>query len=180
MAAPRSFGTGKPYTGPKTFALADLIGKAMDPVLARQGFGASDIVLHWEEIVGERLARVCEPIKLQWPARPAQSPPDRRPEPASLLVRVESGFAIELQHLSALVIERVNMHLGWRCVGRILLRQGPVGTKPPRVPRRSPEDPLARAEAARQTAGVEDEALRAALTRLGTRVMSEKPSRTQE
>ncbi len=176
MAAPRPASTASKYKGPKTFALADLIAKAMDPVLAKQGFGAADIVLHWDEIVGERLARVCEPIKLQWPARPPKAPPGQPLDPASLLVRVESGFAIELQHVSPLVIERVNMHLGWRCIGRILLRQGPVGTQK-RVVRAKPvDDPEACAEAARQSAGVEDEGLRAALTRLGSRIIADKRS----
>lgn len=164
----------KPYKGPKTFALADLTAKAMDPVLAKQGFGAADIVLHWEEIVGERLARFCEPVKLQWPARAAKADPRAPQEPASLVVRVESGFALELQHYGATVIERVNAHLGWRCVGRLLLRQGPIGANRP-APRRKPvEDPAARAEAARQAEGVADDALRDAITRLGARVLADR------
>jgi hypothetical protein len=172
MASPRTYRT--PYKGPKTFALADLAAKAMDPVLAKQGFGAADIVLHWEEIVGERLARYCEPVKLQWPPRPPKAEPGAGQEPASLIVRVESGFAIELQHVGSMVIERVNSHLGWRCVGRLLLRQGPIGLNRP-APRRKPvDDPVARAEAERQSAGVEDEALRTALTRLGSRILADK------
>ncbi len=175
MASPRSYRT--PYKGPKTFALADLTAKAMDPVLAKQGFGAADIILNWEDIVGERLARYCEPVKLQWPARPAKGEPGMGQEPASLVVRVEGGFAIELQHVSPLVIERVNAHLGWRCIGRLLLRQGPLGISRP-APRRKPvDDPAARAEAARQSAGVEDEALRTALTRLGSRILADKTAK---
>jgi hypothetical protein len=166
-----------PRSRPKTFALADLTAKAMDPVLAKQGFGASDIVLNWEEIVGERLAHVCEPIKLQWPARPPKAEPGQLPEPASLIVRVESGFALELQHVGATIIERVNTHLGWRCVGKLLLRQGPVG-KQKKVTRAKPvDDPQARAQAAAEVAPIADEGLREALTRLGTRVISEKKAR---
>ena len=52
--------------------------------------------------------------------------PDARPEPATLVVRVESAFALELQHLAPLLIERINAHYGWRCVGRLVLKQGPV------------------------------------------------------
>jgi hypothetical protein len=79
-----------------------------------------------------------------------------------------------LQHVSALVIERVNTHLGWRCIGRLLLRQGPIGISRP-APRRKPvDDPAARAEAERSSADVEDEALRTALTRLGSRVLADR------
>ena len=79
------------------------------------------------------------------------------------MVRVEGGFALELQHVGAMVIERVNTHLGWRCVGRLLLRQGPLGAARP-APRRKPtDDPQARAEAERTSASIEDEGLRTAL-----------------
>lgn len=169
----------RPRIRPRTFALADLVGKAMDPVLAKQGFGAADIVLHWEEIVGERLGRVCEPIKLQWPARTAKSPPDKPPEPASLLVRVEGGFAIELQHLAPLVVERVNAHLGWRCVGRLLLRQGPVGLNKAPKRKRPVDDPVAQEEAAAESAAIIDEPLRAALTRLGARIIGEQRAKAR-
>jgi hypothetical protein len=158
----------------KTFVLADLTAKALDPVLAKQGFGQTDIVLHWEEIVGERLARVCEPVKLQWPARAPKAAPGHGPEPASLVVRVESGFAIELQHLSALVLERVNMHLGWKAVGRILIRQGPIGLSRPPKRHKPVPDQAAKDEAEKQARGIEDEALREALARLGAQVIAEK------
>ena len=133
-----------PRSRPKTFALADLMAKAMDPVLAKQGFGAADLVLNWDEIVGERLARVCEPIKLQWPARPPKAEPGFALEPASLIVRVESGFAVELQHIGGTLIERVNTHLGWRCVGKLLLRQGPVGKGKKATRVKPAADPVAR------------------------------------
>ncbi len=162
-----------PRSRPKTFALADLTAKAMDPVLAKQGFGAADLVLNWEEIVGDRLARVCEPIKLQWPTRPPKAEPGQV-EPASLIVRVESGFAIELQHVGGTIIERVNTHLGWRCIGKLLLRQGPIGTQTKAKRRTLVDDPLARAQAEAEVASIEDEGLREALTRLGTRILSEK------
>ena len=63
---------------PVPIPLADLVGGAVDPVLAKLGFGQSSLILHWDDIVGERLASSCEPIKLQWPTRPAQRQPDAR------------------------------------------------------------------------------------------------------
>ena len=150
--------------------LADLVGPAIGPVLARRGFGQSQLVTFWDEIVGKRLAAMSQPIKLQWPAGP-------RPEDgtkgasATLVVRVESGFALELQHCADLVIERVNAHFGWRCVSRLAFRQGPVPR--PAVPRaRGPVDPLAVREAADLVRAVEHEPLRLALGRLGAHVLS--------
>jgi hypothetical protein len=167
--------TYRPPARPKSRAwsqpLADLVTGVLDPVLAKQGFGQSDVILNWEEIVGERLAQVCEPIKMQWPTRAKNAPPERHAEPATLILRVESGFALELQHLGDMLIERVNAHLGWRCVGKIALRQGPLqraGAKPVRVP----PDAQATAQARDAAEGVENEALRAALTRLGAQIIA--------
>ena len=157
--------------------LAALVGKAIDPVLARQGFSEADLILNWEDIVGERLAANSRPIKLQWPPRPAAAQPRHpgaAPVSATLLVRVEGAFAPELQHLADQVLARVNAHLGWRCVGRLALRQGPL-QRAEAAPATPPAPAPAAVEAATaEVASVEDEALRAALVRLGSHVLTRR------
>ncbi len=150
--------------------LADLVGPAIDPVLARQGFSESDLILHWDDIVGERLAGNSRPIKLQWPVRPPGRPPDAPPQAATLVVRVEGGFAIELQHMSAEVLARINAHLGWRCVGRLTFKQGPIERVDPEKGRRAPLTPADLAASAETVGNIADDALRDALTRLGARI----------
>ncbi len=151
--------------------LGELVGAAIHPVLAQQGFGESAVVLNWAEIVGPRLAANSEPLKLQWRRRAPGRDPEQAAEPATLLVRVEGGFALELQHMSGIVVERVNAHLGWRCVGRIALRQGPLARRPAGRAGRRPASTEAVAAAAEAVAGVSEEALRAALVRLGAQVI---------
>ncbi len=150
--------------------LADLVGAAIDPVLARQGFSESDLILHWDDIVGERLAANSRPIKLQWPPRPAGQRPEAPPQPATLVVRVEGGFAIELQHMADQVLARINAHLGWRCIGRLTFKQGPIERADPAGPRRPDLTPAALAAASALVRDVADDALRDALTRLGARI----------
>lgn len=160
--------TKKPQLRP----LAELVEQCLQPVLAKQGFAASDVIVAWPDIVGERLARYCEPVKMQWPRRPAGVAPDRPVEPATLIVRVEGAFAIELQHMAPIVIERVNARYGWRCVGRLSLRQGPVGrdrAEPPRLREAAPGDV---AEASARVGAVEDADLREALVRLGAGIIA--------
>ncbi len=152
--------------------LADLVGKAMDPVLARQGFSEADLILNWDDIVGERLAANSRPIKLQWPSRPAGG--GAAPGSATLLVRVEGAFALDLQHLADQVVSRVNAHLGWRCVGRLALRQGPIERVESEAVA-TPAPTQGAIEAARaEAAGIADDALRAALERLGGHVLSRR------
>ena len=151
--------------------LADLVGAAIHPVLARQGFGQSDVILNWDDIVGERLAAHSQPIKMQWPPRPQGARGDVAPQPATLLIRVEGGFALELQHRSGALIDRINAHLGWRCSGRLAFRPGRIDRLPrAREPRRTPTAETL-AAASPFAAGVADDRLRDALTRLGAHVL---------
>jgi hypothetical protein len=155
--------------------LADLIDACLGPALAAQGFAAADVITSWADIVGERLAGFTQPVKIEWKRRGAGARPDARPEPATLVVRVESAFALEMQHLAPVVVERVNAHYGWRCIGRIVLKQGPVRRKgrPARgVP--SLADTEQRAIGA-ALAPITDEKLKAALDRLGQAVVGSAP-----
>jgi hypothetical protein len=161
-----------PRKGSWSKPLADFVGKVIDPVMARQGFGQSDIIMHWGDIVGPRFAAVSQPLRLQWPPRGRARSPEAAVEPATLIVRVEGGFALELQHLAPLLIERINGRLGWRCVGKLAFRQGPVSIAAPRRVRPAPPNEDAVRRAGETTATIEDEALRGALTRLGARILS--------
>lgn len=158
-------------TGPRRSSprpLADLIDATIAESCRQRGIASVEIVTRWADIVGEALAARALPIKLAWPAR-AQSE-----EPGVLHVRVEGGYAIELQHEAPVVIERVNRYFGWRCIGRLALRQGPV-PRPPRIRQRPVEpDAKACAEIARRLGAFEDEALAGALARLGAMVADEK------
>jgi hypothetical protein len=148
--------------------LADLIDATIAESCRQRGIASVEIVTRWAEIVGEALAARAVPVKLAWPSR------QDSPEPGVLHVRVEGGFAIELQHDAPVVIERVNRYFGWRCIGRLALRQGPVPR--PRAARRPfiEPDAAARGEIERRldrmVGPFEDPALAAALGRLGALV----------
>jgi hypothetical protein len=90
-------------------------------------------------------------------------------EPATLILRVEGPMALEIQHSSDAILQRVNRFFGWNAVGKIALRQAPLSRpKPPRAVKRP--DAKAVAKVAETMAEVEDEALREALARLGASI----------
>ena len=89
------------------------------------------------------------------------------------MVRVEGAFALEMQQLGPLVLERVNTHLGWRAVGKLVLKQGPVEAPVPKAPP-PPPDPAIVRQVARQVANIADPELRAALERLGCSVRAQR------
>ena len=154
--------------------LAELIEGCIGPAFAAQGFASTDILAAWPDIVGERLAKFCRPSKLEWPKRRRKA--EDAPDSGTLVVRVEGVFAIELQHLAPVVIQRINSHYGWACVGRIVLQQDRVG----RTARRAPEavvDPARRGEIAQAVSAIEHDGLRDALDRLGLAIAASAPKR---
>jgi hypothetical protein len=155
--------------------LSDLVRPALADALKAQGFAAGDILRFWPEIAGERLAGVTVPIRLIWPPRPKAAPPDAPRQPATLVLKVESAFALEVEMAAAQIIERVNAMHGWRCVGKIRLRQGPVRDEATAGGRAACElDPAAAGALKSSLAGIADEPLRAALERLGRSVLAGK------
>lgn len=154
--------------------LAEFLPDTLDPLVAKLGMSQATLVLDWAEIVGERIAAMCEPARLRWPPRGPKSDPARASDPATLQLRAAAGFGLEIQHLAPVIIERVNAHLGWRCVAKIALRQEPL-QRPRKAARRPPPvDPRARDEAEALAQGIEDEEMRAALVRLGAAALSER------
>jgi hypothetical protein len=145
--------------------LSELLGGLLNDVVKAQGFASTEIIARWADIVGADIADHSEPIKINWP-RPAGEEP---PEPATLVLRVEGPVAIEIQHLSAVILERVNRFFGWQAIGRLALRQAPLRRREPSVSPAVP-DPEAAARVAEGLSEVEDEDLRHALARLGAAI----------
>jgi len=137
----------------------------MADAFRKQGFAASELVTRWKDIVGAEIAAHAEPVKLQWP-REVNGEPG---EPATLVLRVEGPVSIEIQHQSAVILERINRFFGWQAVGRIALRQAPLSR--PKVNAAPPKLDAAEVTRVESTLrAVTDDELRAALSRLGAAV----------
>ena len=105
-------------------AAGDIIGEVGGAAFKRFGFIQSAIVSRWNEIVGERYAKVSLPESIRFPAG--------RKSAGVLTLLVEGAHAPLIQHLAPLIIERVNRFFGYSAVNRIVFRQG----KPPAPPER--------------------------------------------
>jgi hypothetical protein len=145
--------------------LSVLLSDVFSDAYARQGFAARELVTRWAEIAGPEISVHCEPLKMQWP-RPVEGQPQ---EPATLVLRVDGPMALEIQHASDVILQRVNRFFGWSAVGRLALRQGPLSRRQPRAASRAP-DANTVAEVAETLSSIEDQELRAALARLGASI----------
>ena len=150
----------------RTYAkpLRDLVGKLVGEAFTRQGFASAELVTRWGEIAGADVAAISEPIKIQW-TRPMEG---EAREPGTLVLRVEGPAAIEIQHMTGVICERVNRFLGWRAVARVALRQAPLRRTARKALR--PADAAVAARIAAELPDIADEDLRQALARLGAAV----------
>jgi hypothetical protein len=151
---------GKSFPRP----LADVLHKTLNEAFAKQGFASTELVTRWAEIVGTEIAAHAEPEKIQW-SRPWGG---ETPQPGTLVLRVEGPAAIEIQHLSGVVLERVNRFFGWQAVGSLRLRQAPLRRRAKAT--QGCGDAEAAARIAADLPEIADENLRAALGRLGAAI----------
>jgi hypothetical protein len=145
--------------------LSVLLSDVFSDAYAKQGFAARELVTRWAEIAGPEVAAHSEPLKIQWP-RPVEG---QAQEPATLVLRVEGPMALEIQHASDVILQRVNRFFGWSAVGRLALRQAPLSRRDKLTASRAP-DPADVAEIAETLSSVEHEELRTALARLGASI----------
>ena len=112
-------------------AAGELVGDVGGQSFRRFGFVQSSIVSRWSEIVGERYAKVSSPESIRFPAG--------RKSGGVLTLLVDGAHAPLIQHLTPMIIERVNRFFGYAAINRIVFRQG----KPPAAPAPRPQRPAA-------------------------------------
>ena len=151
--------------GYRTFVSAAQAAKGtIRPGLSKRGFSEPRILMEWDAVVGERIAALCRPLKLGYAAREGMG--------GTLTVGSLGAMALEVQHLTPRIVERVNAHYGYRAVSRIRLVQvGPEAFGEARAARDAPHPrPEEEARIRLAVGEVADEGLRGALERLGRNI----------
>jgi hypothetical protein len=135
----------------------------------KHGFAYGEVLMQWEAIVGDRLARHTRPLKLKWP-RQASSP---QKYGGILTVAAAPGFAMDLQYETPRLIERLNGYFGYGAISAIRIVPGTQGRDAP-APRGEPAVPEADAALNERLAGIAEGGLKEALARLGAGVKSRR------
>jgi hypothetical protein len=135
------------------------LSRVVAPIMARHGGGLlARLKSDWAAIVGPELAGAT------WPEAFGRG--------GTLKLRVAPMKALEIQHRTPLLLERINLFFGREAVTRLALVQGPLPL--PSATREAPR-PLAASETVAldsQLADVDDPELRQALDRLGRAVIA--------
>lgn len=152
--------------------LADTTSGLIDPMLRKRAGINLALLQSWEDIVGPLIGSRSRPLKILWPRRLHEDDPFR---PATLVIACEGFAALQIQHETGEIIARVNGFLGFAAIGRVRIEQ-----KPPVLPGRpakkrlAPLGPAEERRVEKATDGIEDDALRAALARLGKNILAQK------
>jgi hypothetical protein len=158
-------------------AIADMIGKVLDPACAKRGLSSAALIAAWPQIVGRRYADCTQPERIIWPRRRG----DEDVGGGTLVLRVDGGQAIYLQHELGQVIERINSYLGFNAVTRVKIVQTPLGRPCPAETAKEPA--LAPDQAAaldRRLDAIDSPSLRESLRRLGQAVLGEEAAGSGE
>ena len=144
--------------------LPDMLARLLDAPARRRGLVDSAVLTDWPLIIGADLGRRCQPVRI---SRDQGGP--------VLHLRVSAAAALEIQHSTPQIIERINDHFGFPAVGRLRLVQAPVQRPTPRRRALAPAptaETMARNDATVEP--VEDAGLRSALAGLG-RALARSP-----
>ena len=156
----RKQGQDEPERSCRPRAAGELVGDIGGQSFRRFGFIQSSIVSRWAEIVGERYAKVSCPESIKFPAG--------RKSSGVLTVLVDGALAPLIQHLTPVIVARVNRFFGYAAINRIVFKQGKPPAPAPK-PQRPPlvAVPKELGEGLREIA---DPELRACLESLGARI----------
>lgn len=144
-------------------SIGALIGSVIAPICAKRGFATADLISAWADIVGPRYATTTMPEKITWPRRDQA----KAPSGATLVIRVDAGMAIYLQHETSVVLDRINGFLGFGAVSQLKIIQGVVASPRKVVTAPPPLSRVDEAIVADTVASVDSDGLREALARLG-------------
>lgn len=167
----------KPYRK-RERQISEVANGIIDPVLARRAGISTALLGSWGAIAGEEFADCTRPEKIAWPSRKIGRDEGREAggghQAGVLTIACEGARALFLSHAQGELIERINGFFGFPAVRQIRIVQKPV-SQTFQHPRKPP--PLTGAPAARLAGmmeGIESEALKKAVERLGTGVLQAK------
>ena len=147
-------GADRHVYGPRS--IGALLPRVTRPAFRKRAPAAAQVIADWDAIMGPALAAVTVP---------------RRLAAGTLVISCSGPIALELQHLSAELIERINTHLGHQAVQGLRFVQD-VRKAPMLAQTLAPSSPPAAARAEAAVGDLPEGPVREALLALGRSVLA--------
>lgn len=142
-------------SGPR--ALAAIVQPIARQALGKRHAALGALIADWPAIAGDGPAGRALPYGLSFPKG--------RRDGGTLTLRADPADALEIQHDTPRILDRVNGYFGYRALDRIKLVQAPPKRSPRRPPR--PLSPTEESDLDQALAAIDDPELRARLAQLG-------------
>ncbi|HCN33029.1 MAG TPA: hypothetical protein DIS83_07800 [Rhodobiaceae bacterium] len=107
--------------------VSKVLGRITGRTMNRRGFSDSRMLENWSAIVGPQLAAMSQPVRL---SRRKSGRDGEDTAGGVLTVKAEGAIALEIQHLSPQIIDRLNSYYGHAAISRLNIIQGPVTITP--------------------------------------------------
>lgn len=95
--------------------LHPFLSKVAEGALKKRGFPNADVLMEWPKIVGPDLAKTTYPKSLSFPTHSRRD--------GTLTVTTGGAFALTLEMMRPVVLERVNLYFGYTAVTRLRIVQ---------------------------------------------------------
>jgi hypothetical protein len=141
---------------------------------ASRGRAIADLMQHWPAVVGERLASISRPERMKWPKTVG---PEQ--QGGILIIKSAPGHALDLQHETQLIIERINSYLGFGAVSCIRIQQSSRAFADSKIEKNSLLSPEVSHLIDRKLESIADDKLKAALRRLGSGALARRTDSPQ-
>ena len=106
----------KEHTALGLTSLSSNIEDIAKKLLGQNGFVEISLLKNWNSIVGENLAQNCLPERIEYKKGERGN--------GTLILSVSSGaFALEISHLSSIIVEKINTYFGYAAVRNIKIIQ---------------------------------------------------------
>ena len=167
--------TGRPQSRRGVVQISEVANDLIDPVLAKRAGINTMLLGSWDEIAGSEFAECTRPERIAWPRRASEMAGEGGGyQPGVLTIACEGARALFLSHQQGEIIQRINGFFGFPAINQVRIVQKPVAAQ---VRHRPKPRPLT-GEAARHldhlVEGIEGDALKTALKRLGTAVLGRR------
>lgn len=100
---------------PALKSLGALLPQATQKAFRKHGFAEARLLTDWLHIAGPLLGTRSQPLTF--------SHSRQKQEGGVLTVAVESGWALEMQHLEPVLLEKIATYFGYKAVAKIRLQQ---------------------------------------------------------
>lgn len=95
--------------------LKQALERAARPIAKKRGFSETRILTDWPLIVGEQIADYSTPLKLTYPRQQNSG--------ATLTLSAHPAYALELQQMTPIILDKIAAYMGFRAVERITIEQ---------------------------------------------------------